>query len=183
VDSDEDLCEEDMESWSLVDEECSANEDITKALSEDPEEQATSTTSDPEAELYDLGASRHISPFQHHFLTYRPINPCPITAADKQIFYAIGSGNLQIEVSNGASKTPIVLWDALHAPDISVTIVSISRIAKAGYKVSFMGNRCKIHNKGEKVIGNIPVSNNGIYKVLHTRVATLKQVNLLTLHR
>jgi len=86
-------------------------------------------------------------------------------------------------VPNRASTTPIVLRDALHAPDIGVTVVSISRIAKAGYPVLFKDNRCKIHNKNEKVIGDIPVSDNGIYKVLHAGAATLEQVDLLTLHR
>ena len=80
------------------------------------------------------------------------------------------------------STTPIILRDALHAPNIGITVISISRIAKAGYRVLFTGNRCKIHNKNEKVIGDIPVSDNGIYKVLHTGAATLEQVDLLTLH-
>ena len=83
VDLDEDPCEEDMESWSLVEEECLANKDIIEALIEDLEEQVSSATSNPEANLYDSGASRHISPFQHHFLTYCPINPRLITTADK----------------------------------------------------------------------------------------------------
>ena len=183
ADSEEDPRERDEESWSFVDEDCSTDEDIIEALTEDSEDEVASASSDIEAELYDSGASRHISPFRHRFLTYRPINPRPITAADKRIFYAIGSGDLQIQVPNGASTTPIVLRDALHAPDIGVTVVSIGRIAKAGYRVLFRDDRCQIQNKNEKVIGDIPVSTNGIYKVLHAGAATLEQVDLLTLHR
>jgi hypothetical protein len=71
---------------------------------------------------------------------------------------------LQIQVPNGASTTPIILWDALHAPDIGLTVVSIGRIAKAGHVVSFEGNSCKIMNSKGKTIGNIPISTNGLYK-------------------
>jgi len=35
-----------------------------------------------EAELYDLGALHHISPFWHHFVTYQPITSQPISVAD-----------------------------------------------------------------------------------------------------
>lgn len=38
--------------------------------------------SNAEAEMYDSGASWHISPFWHHFVTYQPITPRPISAAD-----------------------------------------------------------------------------------------------------
>jgi hypothetical protein len=119
-----------------------------------------------EAELYDLGASHHISPFQHCFITYQPITPRPISAADNRVFYTIGTGTLQIEVLNGPSKvTLILLWEALHVPDISATVVSIGRIAKAGYTILFDSGTCKIQNKNSKVIGQIPVSQNRLYKV------------------
>ena len=180
--AEEDLSSIELE-YSSVEEDHSSVEDTYEAHSEDSEDQAASTTNSAEAELYDSGASRHITPSRQNFLTYRPINPRPITAADKRVFYAIGSGDLQIQVPNGTSTTPIVLRDALHAPDIGVTVVSIGRIAKAGYTVLFEGDRCKIINKNAKVIGDIPVSTNGIYKVLHAGAATLEQVDLLTLHR
>jgi hypothetical protein len=198
--AEEDLSDWDEESWSgstpaeenlssieqkysSIEEDHSSVENTYEAHSEDSQNQAASATNSAEAELYDSGASRHISPSRNNFLTYRQINPRPITAADKRVFYAIGSGDLQIQVPNGASTTPIVLRDALHAPDIGVTVVSIGRIAKAGYSVLFEGDRCKIMNKNARIIGDIPVSNNGIYKVLHAGAATLEQVDLLTLHR
>jgi hypothetical protein len=95
-------------------------------------------------ELYDSGASRHMSPFQDHFVSYHAISPRMIVAADKQTFYAVGTGDLKIEVPNGKSLTPIMLRDILHAPDMGITIVSISRIAKAGYAVTFKDNACQI---------------------------------------
>ncbi|KAG2133519.1 hypothetical protein BD769DRAFT_1323397, partial [Suillus cothurnatus] len=45
-------------------------------------------------ELYDSGASQHMSPYREHFLNFRSISPHPIQAADKQTFEAIGKGDL-----------------------------------------------------------------------------------------
>jgi len=105
--------------------------------------------------------------------------------ADNQVFYAIGTGTLQIEVLNRLSPaTPILLQEALHAPDIGATVISISHITKAGYTVLFNDSTCKIQNKNSKVIGQIPVSQNGLYKVEHDHVGLviLEDNSILTLH-
>ena len=47
-----------------------------------------------QTELYNSGASHHMSPYRDHFEDYVPIAPKSITAADKQYFQAIGKGNL-----------------------------------------------------------------------------------------
>ena len=136
-------------------------------------------------ELYDSGASRHMSHLRDRFVSYRAIPPRPIQAADKRTFYAVGTGDLKIEVPNGTSRTPILLKDVLHAPDMGLTIVSISRIAKAGYSVTFKDKACQIKNKSGKTIGEIPASQNGLYKVDRVYAATTpeERVDLVTLHR
>ena len=87
-----------------------------------------------------------MSPFHNCFVTYHSIPPRTISAADTQTFYMVGTGDLRIEVPNGEFSTPVILKDALHAPDIGMTIVLINRITLAGYSVSFEGNSCKIRN-------------------------------------
>jgi transposase InsO family protein len=70
---------------------------------------------------------------------------------------------------------------------MGVTIVSISRITKAGYTVSFEGDSCKIKNRRGVVIGTIPATSNGLYKVDRAYVAAaaamLERADMLTLHR
>jgi len=140
-----------------------------------------------EIELYDSGASRHMSPFLHRFTNYCSIPPRPITAANKHVFYAIGTGDLQIDVPNGQVTTPITLRDTLHAPDMALTIISIGRIVNSGCSVSFKKKSCKIKNKSGKTIGDIPASSNGLFKVKHSFAAAsasaVKQVDIHTLHR
>jgi len=59
----------------------------------------------------------------------------------------------------------ILLREALHAPDIGMTVISIGCITKAGYTVLFDGGTCKIQNKNTKIVGQIPVSQNRLYKM------------------
>ena len=128
-----------------------------------------------------------MSPLMHKFTNYCPISPHPITAANKRIFYAIGTGDLQIDVPNGQSTTPVTLHDTLHAPDMALTIVSIGRILDSRYKVHFENKSCKIKNKSGKIIGDIPASSNGLFKVEHSFTAASAtasmQVDIHTLHR
>jgi hypothetical protein len=128
-----------------------------------------------------------MSPFIHRFTNYCTTPPRPITAANKHIFYAIGTGDLQIDVPNRHGTTPVILRNTLHAPKMAMTIISIRRIVKSGYTVSFKQDRCQIKNKSGKIIGKFPASTNYLYKVEHAFSAasanTMEQVNIHTLHR
>jgi Pol polyprotein, beta-barrel domain/GAG-pre-integrase domain len=123
------------------------------------------------AELYDSGVTRHMSPYKELFINYRSIDPRPITAADKRIFYAIGTGDLKIQVLNAGKFTPVILCDGLHAPEMGLTVISINCITKVGHKVLFDGTMCRIKNSKGAIISEIPVSGNGLYKVKHASMA------------
>jgi hypothetical protein len=143
-----------------------------------------------QCELLDSGASRHMSPFCKSFATYCPIEACPITAANNQVFHAVGMGDLLIEVPNGESSTKIVLCDVLYAPDLGLTVVSIGRIVKANYTVEFDQGCCNIKQKkdGQK-IGSIPAGASGLYKVDHALSAIFsaiipeEPIDILMLHQ
>jgi len=112
------------------------------------------------SELYDSGASHHMSPFQHHFTNLCSIPPHPITAANNHIFYATGLNDLKIDVPNGSSSTSITLKDTLYAPDMTLTVISISKIANAGYAVSFKGQECKIPASANRLVVSGRASDN-----------------------
>ena len=125
---------------------------------------ASTSTSDENVELYDSGASQHMSPYHDQFINYQPITPKPITAADKRTFSAIGRGDLQIEVPNGSNQKRFLLKNVLYAPAMGVTLVSISKLTAAGYAALFRKKSCKIFDGKKKLMGEIPVSN-GLYRV------------------
>ena len=53
-----------------------------------------------EVQLYDSGATRHMSGYRHRFINYKPIPPKPIITADKRSFNAIGQGDMYINIPN-----------------------------------------------------------------------------------
>ena len=75
-----------------------------------------------ESDLYDSGASRHMSPFRHRFLTFEDIEPRPIAAADKRVFQATGKGEIRIEVPNGNTTSSVLLKDVLYAPTMGLNV-------------------------------------------------------------
>ncbi|EJF63966.1 hypothetical protein DICSQDRAFT_18997, partial [Dichomitus squalens LYAD-421 SS1] len=52
-------------------------------------------------DIYDSGATRHISPYRDEFVSYHKLQPPrPITAADGRIFLAIGEGQVRKKLPN-----------------------------------------------------------------------------------
>ena len=120
---------------------------------------------------------------------YVPIAPKSITTADKQYFQAIGKGDLRIQVPNiDGNSTSILLKDVLHCPDIGLTLVSVAKIAAAGYRVLFKGPCCRIYNADNDVIGQL-AARNGLYHVDHNiavmtgNIEPKEVVTLEELHR
>ena len=69
---------------------------------------------------------------------------------------------------------------------MALTVVSISRIAKAGMTVAFEGKTCKITDKRGTMVGKIPTNNSGLYRVEHVcavAAATDEAISMRTLHR
>ena len=117
-----------------------------------------------QTELYDSGASWHMSPYCDHFKNYISIAPKLITAADKRYFQAIGKGNLWIKIPNETITTTIK--NILHCPDMGLTLILIGKITATGYKVIFRDTICRIYNQKDKVISQIR-ARNGLYHVDH----------------
>jgi hypothetical protein len=139
-------------------------------------------------ELYDSGASRHLSPYREQFINYVPIPPKPIMAADKCTFNVIERGDIYIEIPNGNSGAQILLKNVLYAPTMGVTLVSISKLTAAGYAALFRDTVCRIFNPRKKLVGEIPVSN-GLYHVRHVTkcsftgvAATVETLTMEELH-
>src|SRR5258707_5099699 len=78
-----------------------------------------------QTELYDSGASRHMSPNRKQFVTYREIPARPITAANNKVFHAIGMVDLKINVPNGKKSTEVLLKNSQPQPDIALTVHSL----------------------------------------------------------
>ena len=95
--------------------------------------------------LYDSGATWHISPYKPDFLTYLPLAP-PVflNTANQQKFPVIRHGTLVVLVLHKAEKTQLTLHNALHAPAISYTLVSIRALNTEGYHAHIGGSSLEL---------------------------------------
>ena len=111
----------------------------------------------------DSGASRDYCPDRSKFSNYKAIQR-RITTADGRTLKAIGSGDLHLELPNGSGKTKMVFKNAIHAPDMAFTLISISRLDEAGYSVTFNKRMCTVRSPNGKTIATIPHVG-GMYKI------------------
>jgi hypothetical protein len=88
----------------------------------------------PHTELYNSSTTCHISPYKADFTSYKALSPpAYLNMANQQCFLTIGKGNLVIQVPNNGTKHMLTLHNALHAPAVTYTLVSIGALAEEGY--------------------------------------------------
>jgi len=116
--------------------------------------------------LLDSGTTCHISPYRSEFLNYRELPARVFQAANKQSFSAVGSGDLVLEVPNGAKTSKLTLNDVLYSPAISYILISIGKLDTLGHRVEFRDGRCTIFFlPANSVVGTIPKSARGLYHI------------------
>jgi transposase InsO family protein len=136
-------------------------------------------------ELYDTGATRHISPFRSDFKTYSPLTP-PIlfNTANKQRFQAIGSGSMAIQVPNGGIENEVLLRGVLYAPSVAYTLVSLGTLDAEGYNMLVGGGNLEISDPYGQRVGRIERNARGLYRVTHEEEANaVELLSVMELHR
>ena len=94
----------------------------------------------------DSGASRHYCLDCDKFENYQPISGWNITTTDGHTLRALGVGDVCIELPNGVKRTKAILKEAVYAPDMAFTLISISQLDDAGSSVIFHKGMCIIKN-------------------------------------
>ena len=125
----------------------------------------TDTLDVPKSKLgmcMDSGASQDYCLDHTKFTNYKLVEQ-KITTADGRTLTAIRMGDLHIELPNGSVKTKTVFKNAIHVPKMAFTLISISRLDKAGFSVTFRKGMCAIIDPKGQTIATIPHSK-GLYK-------------------
>jgi transposase InsO family protein len=137
-------------------------------------------------ELYDSGATRHISPYKSDFTSYAPLSP-PIflNTANQQRFPAVGRGTLTVQVPNAGTESELILHGALHAPAVSYTLVSIAALDEEGYHTHIGAGHLELVSPQGERIGRIPRTPGRLYKVVHAldSANAVEPVSIMELHR
>ena len=89
---------------------------------------------------------------------------------------ATGLGDMHIELPNGKSMLQILLKDVIYVPNMGVTLISISKITSAGFKMVFHKDILKIFGPKDSVLGCIMVQK-GLYHVEHEPFEVATNVN------
>jgi transposase InsO family protein len=127
-----------------------------------------------------------MTPYRHRLSNYRSIPARPITAANQELFSAVGKGDMNIRIPNGEMYTDIKLHDVLLAPEMGCTLISIGRIDAAGFSATFAHNCLTIVNlRTNRTIGTVDKLR-GLYRVEHEPRIYALRVEVLSideLHR
>ena len=78
---------------------------------------------------------------------------------DGHALKALGVGNVCITLPNRSGQTQAILKEAIHAPNMAFTLISISKLDQAKCIVTFKKGLCMIKNPTGKTIATIPCSN------------------------
>ena len=112
----------------------------------------------------DSGASQVYSPDSSKFTNNKSIDRS-ITTADGWQLKAVGMGDLEIDMLNRSKTTMMTFKNAIHAPQMAFTLISISRLDKAGYQVTFKKGICTIFNLKGQIIAMI-LHSDGLYRII-----------------
>jgi hypothetical protein len=141
----------------------------------------------PCVELYDSGATRHISPYRDDFTTYQLLDPpLFLNTANSQQFLAVGTGSMTVSVPNGQGRqSELTLEDVLHAPSVGYTLVSLGALDGLGYCMSISGGHLDILTHASERIARIARTARGLYRVSHEgeEVHAVELVTVMELHQ
>ena len=149
----------------------------------------TANTASPKSqgEILDMGASAHFSAKRSKFINLRELTSSDmslIRTTDGNSFRALGRGDFRTEfqMEPGQKPTPITLEDMYYSPKMAFTLVSVSHLDKAGYKLEVSNGKCHIRSPKAKIIGIIPLKR-GLYRVTdkrHQSANTILFANIAT---
>ena len=141
---------------------------------------------DTRVELYDSGATRHISPYKIDFIDYAPLSPpVLLNTANQQRFQAIGLGSLPIQVPNGDGNSELTLRGVLHAPSVAYTLVSLGALDDEGYHMTIGDGNLAITDPYGQLLGQVARTPRRLYRVTHSHesVNAVETLTVMELHR
>lgn len=95
----------------------------------------------------DSGATMHFFKSCSIFTDYKEVlNAMGLSAKEGTGFHIAGSGNVSIRVIHNGEQNTLTFQDALHAPDISANLISISQLDRLGWTIIFGSRKVKFCN-------------------------------------
>ena len=109
---------------------------------------------DSDVWYFDSGATKHITS-QRSFFTTLESAPTgnSVTCANNSSYPVKGVGQIVLSAANGSTFT---LHDVLYVPGIKKNLLSVSALAKIGFIVKFVDDRCTVHDlsSGDTIVAS-----------------------------
>jgi len=119
----------------------------------------------PCAKLYDSGASQHISPYKADFISYTTLSPpLYLNAANQHKFPAIRMGTLIVKTPVNGRESVLYLYDALYAPSVGYTLVSLGALDKEGFMSHIGDGHLWLTSPSGELIANVAHNASCLYK-------------------
>lgn len=109
------------------------------------------------------------------FLT--PLEKPTIMTADGRLIEAAGRGKMCMMLPNGSGQSEVTLLDAVYAPQMPFTLISIHKLDEAKCNMQFHGSMCSITSTDGVFIATVP-SSGGLYKLGVSKNAKAEHANI-----
>ncbi len=98
----------------------------------------------------DTGATAHMTPHRHWFVSYTPFR-VPVRLADESVIFSAGVGYVQFApVVNGKKTRTVEFEQVLHVPDLRCNLLSVFSLTRhKGYIVEINNNRVHFRRDGQ----------------------------------
>lgn len=107
----------------------------------------------PYDKILDSGASTHMTSVREWFAcdSFKPLDPPRrVRFGDESYVEATGIGSITLSTKIGTRTVETKLNDVLYIPSFKITLISVRRLAKAGYYSMFLENECIVRSKKSK---------------------------------
>ncbi len=103
--------------------------------------------------IVDSGATSHMCHSRDLFVTYKKLQkPEIVTLGDGRSLEAIGRGTVTLEMRLPGETKRRNLLHTLHVPELSLNLVSVSKVSEKGRIVRFVETGCEIVDLDDKVL-------------------------------
>lgn len=118
--------------------------------------------------LVDSGATSHMTSCKELFDSISQIKKT-ICLADDRLVCTAGIGDISVITEDGFN---LVLKDVLYVPDLGASLLSVNKIVKNGFQVSFSDKFCYVCKDNEVIIK--ASNDNGLFKISFETISAKK---------
>jgi hypothetical protein len=137
----------------------------------------------PCVKVYNLGSTRHITPYCDAMENFSKIPPRPFRAANMQKFSAIGKGEMVVDIPNGADVSRIKLTEVLYSPEVGYTLMSVGHLDENRFTATFGNGKCIICGPDGEQVGEVVKNHCSLYRVQHKPDETNVAVEAISLDK